>query len=202
LREVAGSDHDFRLGEFAETMRSRLVSVFSDSLATSKTPLMDTATRYVELGDALLPLINPVMRSRYGLQIVSFVVENVSVPPEVEEAIDRKSSMAAVGDLNDYVKFQLGRSLDSGGAGPGALAAEMAVGLAVAQQMMPRTGVGAPPPGPPERPELMTPHDVALALGVPEVDVMAAIAAGELKAKRIGSSWRLRRADLDAYLDD
>ena len=64
LGEVAGSDHDFRLQEFEETMRSRIVSVFSDALATSNVPVIDAATRYTELGEALLPLINPVLGAR------------------------------------------------------------------------------------------------------------------------------------------
>jgi hypothetical protein len=59
LKEVAGSDHHFRLDEFADTMRSRIVSVFTDALATAKVPVLDLATRYSELGDALLPIINP-----------------------------------------------------------------------------------------------------------------------------------------------
>ena len=66
LREVAGSDHNFRLDEFSETMRSRIVSVFSDAMATSNIPVLDAATKYMELGDALLPLINPVVASKYS----------------------------------------------------------------------------------------------------------------------------------------
>ena len=54
LKEVSGSDHNFRLDEFSETMRSRIVSVFSDALASAGVPVMDAATRYMELGDALL----------------------------------------------------------------------------------------------------------------------------------------------------
>ena len=64
----------------------------------------------------------------------SFVVENVSVPPEVEQAIDKRSSMAAVGNLNDYVKFQMAQGMEKG-AGAGGVATEMAVGLAMAQQI-------------------------------------------------------------------
>ncbi len=64
LKEVAGSDHNFRLDEFNDTMRSRLVSVFSDALATSKIPVLDLATRYQEIGDALLPLINPLVQAQ------------------------------------------------------------------------------------------------------------------------------------------
>jgi excisionase family DNA binding protein len=212
LKEVAGSDHNFRLDEFSETMRSRVVSVFGDALATSNVPVLEVATRYTELGEALLPLINPVMVAKYGIEISSFIVENVSVPPEVEEAIDKRSSMAAVGDLNDYVKFQLGRGLESGGGGAGGMATEMAVGLAIAQQIMQQqggglfatpaataAGAGAAPPAT-GLPELLTPAQVARALGVPEADVMSIVESGDLKAKKIGSSYRITRAALDAYL--
>jgi excisionase family DNA binding protein len=210
LKDVAGSDHDFRLDEFEETMRSRIVSVFSDALATSKVPVMDAARRYTELGDALLPLINPVVTTKYGIEIASFVIENVSVPPEVEEAIDKRSSMAAVGDLNDYVKFQLGKGMESGGGGSGGMATEMAVGLAIAQQMMQQQGgalfagsAAAPGAGHDSAlPELLTPAQVAQALGVHEVDVVAIIESGELPAKRIGSSYRIKRSALDAFLTD
>src|SRR5688500_19291638 len=71
LKEVAGSDHNFRLDEFAETMRSRIVSIFSDALASSGVPVLDVATRYSELGDALLPLINPLTIAKYGIEIRS-----------------------------------------------------------------------------------------------------------------------------------
>src|SRR5215203_2744708 len=140
LKEVAGTDDHFRLDEFNDTMRARVVSVFSDALASSKIPALDVAARYSELGDALLPLINPVLADKYGLQMTSFVVENVSVPAEVEQAIDKRSSMAAVGNLNDYVKFQMAQGMEKGGAGAGGIAAEMAVGMAMAQQMMNQSG--------------------------------------------------------------
>src|SRR5512144_727076 len=117
LKEVAGTDDNFRLDEFADTMRSRIVSVFSDALATAKVPVLDVAARYQELGEALLPVINPIIGEKYGLAMTSFIVENVSVPPEVEQAIDQRSSMAAVGNLNDYVKFQMARGMEAPGGG-------------------------------------------------------------------------------------
>ena len=98
------------------------------------------ASRYSELGEALLPLINPVMHAKYGLEIASFIVENVSVPPEVETAIDKRSSMAAVGNLNDYVKFQMAQGMEKGG-GSGGAATELAVGLSIAQQIMQQQGM-------------------------------------------------------------
>ena len=211
LKEVAGTDHHFRLDEFADTMRSRLVSVFSEALASSKIPALDVAARYGELGGALLPLINPVLKDKYGLEMTAFVVENVSVPPEVEQAIDKRSSMAAVGNLNDYVKFQMAQGMEKGGGGAGGMAAEMAVGMAMAQQMMNQTGglmaqstpgVKAPaaPAGASAPPDLMTPAQVAHVLGVAESDVLASLESGDLKGKKIGTQWRVTRAAVDTFL--
>ena len=206
LREVAGSDHNFHLDEFADTMRSRIVSIFTDALATAKVPVLDVASRYTELGDALLPLINPAVTSKYGLEIASFIVENVSVPPEVEQAIDKRSSMAAIGNLNDYVKYQMGKGFESGqGGGAAGTAAELAVGFGIAQQMMNQgfTGGGATPtvaPAAPPIPDLLSPADAAKVLGVSEADVMTILDSGELKGKKIGAAWRIRRASLDEYL--
>jgi excisionase family DNA binding protein len=213
LKEVAGSDQHFRLDEFADTMRSRMVSVFSEALASAHVPVIDVATRYSELGDALLPVINPVVGAKYGLEIASFIVENVSVPPEVEAAIDKRSSMTAIGNLNDYVKYQMAQGMATGSGGAGGTAAELAVGFGIAQQMMQQgalnpggaggAGLGAPAAAAPAggaAPDLLAPADVAKRIGVPESDVMAIIESGELKAKKIGASYRISKAALDAYL--
>jgi len=221
LKEVAGSDHHFRLDEFADTMRSRIISLFSEALAQSKIPVLDVASRYSEVGGALLPLINPVVGSKYGLELTSFILENVSVPPEVEQAIDKRSSMAAVGNLNDYVKFQMAQGMGQpgGGAGPGGFATEMAVGMAMAQQMMQQQGgilggqstpaaagagaqAGTPVAGASTAgtPELMSPAEAAKVLGVTEADVIHTLDNGELKGKKIGATWRITRAAIDDFL--
>jgi excisionase family DNA binding protein len=224
LKEVAGSDHHFRLDEFAETMRSRIVSLFSEALAQAKIPVLDVASRYSEVGNALLPLLNGVTVAKYGIEFASFILENVSVPPEVEQAIDKRSSMAAVGNLNDFVKFQMAQGMaQPGGAGPGGFAAEMAVGMAMAQQMMQQPGMSpsappplptAPPPLPGQAPsapaagappaaagiELLSPADAAKLLGVSESDVLATLEAGDLKGKKIGASWRITRKAIDEFL--
>jgi excisionase family DNA binding protein len=228
LKEVVGTDHNFRLDEFADTMRSRVVSLFTDALATAQVPALDVASRYQELGDALLPLINPEVTRKYGISIPSFIVENVSVPPEVEQAIDKRSSMSVIGNLNDYVKYQMGQGMAKGGGGGGAggTAAEMAVGFGIAQEMMRGAGgaaggVAQPPPLPggpvspssgpaggagtgatavPQIPDLLTVPQVAQMLGVTEADVTASIEANELKARKIGTQHRITRAALDAFL--
>ena len=210
LKEVAGTDQHFRLDEFADTMRSRIVSLFSDALASSKVPVLDVATRYTELGEALLPIINPIIKDKYGLEMTSFILENVSVPPEVEAAIDKRSSMAAVGNLNDYVKYQMAQGLEKGGAGVGGLGAELAVGASIAQQMLNQpggiaaqatqaaAGVATTAAGT-ALPDLLGPAEAAKALGVGESDVMAALESGDLKGKKIGTQWRITRTALKEF---
>ena len=212
LKEVAGTDDHFRLDEFADTMRSRIVSVFSEALASAKVPVLDVASRYQELGEALLPVINPAVTAKYGLEIPSFIVENVSVPPEVEQAIDKRSSMAAVGNLNDFVKFQMaeGMTKGEGGGGMASSAAQLGAGLAMGQDLArsfgaatssttaPSPTAAAPATG--SLPELLSPADAAKALGVSENDVLTALGDGSLKGKRIGASWRITRSALDEFL--
>ena len=254
LKEVAGTDQHFRLDEFQDTMRSRIVSVFTDALARAHVPVLDVAGRYAEMGEALLPVINPAVREKYGLEISSFILENVSVPPEVEQAIDKQGSMRAIGNLNDYVKYQMGLGMGQGGdGGAGAAPAQMAMGFAMAQEMMrgmqggmapghaPGTqaaggaGQGAPGGTPfgqdAARVEgqndvsgrgdaagalsgaapaggaadlggltVLTPEQAAQLLSVPVEDVMASIQAGDLKARKIGSAWRIARSALDEFL--
>ena len=257
LKEVAGTDQHFRLDEFQDTMRSRIVSVFTDALARAHVPVLDVAGRYAEMGEALLPIINPSVREKYGLEISSFILENVSVPAEVEQAIDKQSSMRAIGNLNDYVKYQMGLSMGQGGEGGAAAAmpAQMAMGFAMAQDMMRGMQGGMAPghafgmqaaggagqgmsgvmpsgqgttrveeqgpnvvPGRGDAPgtlsgatvageaagldglTVLTPGQAAALLSVPEEDVMASIQAGDLKARKIGSAWRIARSALDEFL--
>jgi excisionase family DNA binding protein len=140
-------------------------------------------------------------------------VENVSVPPEVEAAIDKRSSMGAIGNLNDYVKFQMAESMtkggDGGGGSPAAAAGQMAMGFGMAQEMIKSMQAQPPPlpgalpaasPAVAGSPELLSPAEAGGVLGVSEADVIASIEAGDLKGKKIGSAYRITRAALDKFL--
>ena len=216
LKEVVGTDEVYRLEEFADTMRSRIVSIFSEAVAKAKVPVLDLATRYSELGDALLPIINPFVQSKYGLAITAFVVENVSVPPEVEGAIDKRSSMAAVGNLNDYIKFQMAQGMELGTSGVAGLATEAAIGVGIARELG-QIPAQTPPPVPGAQPpptpapaadagtaqtlSLLSPAQAAELLGVAESDVIASLEAGDLKGKKIGTVYRIPRKAIDDFLN-
>ncbi|MGN1055797.1 MAG: SPFH domain-containing protein [Comamonas sp.] len=222
LKEVAGTDQNFRIDEFADTMRSRIVSVFTEALAKAQVPVLDVATRYSDLGDALVQIINPAMVEKYGIEVTTFVLENVSVPPEVEEAIDKRSSMSAIGNLNDYVKYQMGQAMANGGeaAGAAAVPATMAMGFGMAQEMMkqmqqPAAGAQvahdafspaaaqaahATRSAPAADLQVYTPVQAAQLLGVEVADVIAELEAGNLKGRKIGANWRIAQAALDEFL--
>jgi excisionase family DNA binding protein len=211
LREVAGTDQNFRLDEFADTMRSRIVSVFTDALATANVPALDVASRYSEMGEALLPIINPQVSDKYGIEITSFMLENVSVPPEVEQAIDKRSSMGVIGNLNDYVKYQMGQAMTAGGDASAAatMPAQMAMGFGMAQEMMrsmqPQNAGTSPPPVPGTAAagnslDVLTPEQAAQIVGVSVEDITASIQSGELKARKIGNAYRIAKSSLEEFL--
>ncbi len=213
LKEIVGTDEHFRLEEFSDVMRSRMVSVFSEAISKAKVPVLDVAMRYSELGDALLPILNPIFKEKYGMEMTSFVIENVSVPPEVEAAMDKRASMGAIGNLNDYVKFQMAEGMAKGnGGGVGAVGAELGIGMQIARDMMQQQQ--QPPPTPQQAvapsapvapaggglPDLLSPAQAAQALGVSEEDVLASLNSGDLKGKKIGASWRISKKALDEFL--
>jgi membrane protease subunit (stomatin/prohibitin family) len=102
-----------------------------------KIPALDLAAQYKELGEAIRVKINEDFRT-YGIEVTKFYVENISLPPEVEAAIDKRSSMGAIGNADQYMKFQAADALrdaaqnEGGGAG---LGAGLGAGFAVGNQM-------------------------------------------------------------------
>jgi excisionase family DNA binding protein len=202
LREVAGSDRNFKLDEFAVTMQSRIVSLFADALATMRFKIEDLASRYGELGEALVPIVNDVMTSQYGVSVSGFAVQSIAMPTEVEDAIDKRGAMTEIGNMNDYVKFQMAQGM-ARAKSAGSMPAELAVGLSVAQQLLAKAGFASSEVAPAAQeapPELLSPADAAKALGVPEPDVMKIIESGELPSKKIGDSYRITRTALRHYI--
>ena len=125
IREIVGNVGLFTTDEINGQLKRKLQSAFSDTVGESKIPVLDAASRYTELGDALLPLINPAVTGKYGLRIESFVLENLSVPREVAATLDddllRLMGYSMGAYALGYIDDQ-GRPIDaaSGGApGPG-----------------------------------------------------------------------------------
>ncbi len=144
VRELVGTNPTFTTEGIAEQLRSFIVSQMSDILGEAKIPALDLAAHYNELGAFAVEKLRPRF-AEYGLELTAFAVQNLSLPPEVEQALDRRTSMGITGDLGKYTQFQAAEALrtssnQSGGGGGGAGGAMaqgmgMAAGLAMGQQM-------------------------------------------------------------------
>jgi excisionase family DNA binding protein len=187
---VAGTDQNFRLDEFADTMRSRIVSVFTDALATANVPALDVASRYGGAGRGAAAAHQPGHGRQVRPRDDELHLENVSVPPEVEQAIDKRSSMGG------HRQPQRLREVPDG-ARPWAPAAKAPRPLPC-QRRWPWASAWRRSAAPVL--DVLTPEQAAQALGVSVEDVMASINAGELKARKIGSAWRIAKSALDAFL--
>ena len=137
IKEVAGTNGHFDTEDIDGQLKRAIVTEFSDAVGEMKIPALDLAAQYKEIGEVIRGKINEDFSS-YGLEVTKFYVENVSLPPEVEAAMDRRASMGALGDAQKYMQFQAADALrdaaqnEGGGAG---LGAGLGAGFAVGGQM-------------------------------------------------------------------
>lgn len=137
LKEVFGTTELMTVEGVHGQIKRTIVSALSDIIAQSKIPALDLAANYEELGQFALEALVPKFVGM-GLKLETFVVENISLPQEVEQAMDRRTSMGVVGDLNKYTQFQGAEAMrdaaknEGGSAG---LGAGLGAGMAMGQMM-------------------------------------------------------------------
>src|SRR6266550_4048372 len=141
IKQIAGTNARFVTEDIEGQLRRTMVSAFSDSLAESKIAALDLASNYDELGAFARQKLQDEFKS-LGLELTKFVVENISLPQEVEAAMDKRTQMGVLGDMGKYTQFQAAQAMrdaaqnPGGGAGLGAgLGAGFAVGNAMAGAM-------------------------------------------------------------------
>lgn len=140
LKEVFGTSAYMTVDGVTGQIKRTLVSGLSDAIAQSKIPALDLAANYDELSQYALQSLSPRIAA-LGLKLESFVIENISLPDEVEKAMDRRTSMGVVGNLNQYAQFQAAEAMreaannQNGAAGMGA---GMGAGMMMAQAMQPQ----------------------------------------------------------------
>ncbi len=144
IKQVAGTNAHFQTEDIDGQLKRAIVTEFSDAIGELKIPALDLAAQYKEMGEAIRAKINEDFRA-YGLEVTKFYVENISLPPEVEAAMDKRASMGALGDAQNYMQFQAADALrdaaqnEGGGAG---LGAGLGAGFAVGGQMANAFGAG------------------------------------------------------------
>jgi membrane protease subunit (stomatin/prohibitin family) len=141
IKEIAGTNAHFVTEDIEGQLKRTLVSGFSDALAESKIAALDLASNYDELSRFTRNKLSDEFKS-FGLDLTKLVIENISLPAEVEAAMDKRTSMGVIGDVGRYAQFQAADAMrdaaqnTSGGAGTGAgLGAGFAIGNAMAGAM-------------------------------------------------------------------
>lgn len=137
IKEITGTDGHFTIDGISEQLRNLIVSRLADALGESGIPLLDLAANYSELSELLAKRLAPEFSS-YGLEVSKLLIENISLPEEVEAALDKRSSMGIIGNLDDFTKFQAANALEAAARNPGGDAsagAGMGMGFAMANQL-------------------------------------------------------------------
>ena len=135
LKEVFGTNSLFTVEDVEGQIKRSLVSGLSDAIAESKIPALDLAANYEELSQYALRALAPKLEA-LGLGLTSFVIENISLPEEVEKSIDKRTSMGVVGDLNKYTQFQAAEAMREAANNPsGGGFAGMGVGMGAGAAM-------------------------------------------------------------------
>jgi excisionase family DNA binding protein len=210
VTQIVGSQGVYRTSDIENRLRSMLLSRLQDLLAD--TAGTHSVVELVALTDELGAGVRAKAQDDFlalGLTLKSFYIE--SLKPSSKSA-DELRSMGML-DMKTYTQLQAADALrdaaqnPSGGAGLTAgIGAGMGVGSIINQSLQGMTGPGAanqssngPAPAA-ATPSVMTPAEAAAYLRVSEEDVMAAITAGDLKAKKIGAAYRISKDALDTFL--
>jgi membrane protease subunit (stomatin/prohibitin family) len=146
--KVSGTQEIYHVADLEGQLRNTIVGRMSDTFAESNVPFLDMAANQIELGQKIREQLQPVF-SDLGLALDAFVVENLSLPEELQKLLDQRIGMAMVGEMGRYTQFQVAQSLPVAAANEGGGAAGVGVGLgaglAMAQSMM--SAIKPPAPG-------------------------------------------------------
>jgi membrane protease subunit (stomatin/prohibitin family) len=199
LRELVGADGQFEADEISELLRSIVNASFADVVAKSEIPVLELASHYRELADEIRKIAMERIDDEYGLEIPQLYIVNISVPAEVEQALDARTSMNAIGDVSAYQAYQLAQSMPIAAANPaGGLAGAgvgLGMGLGIAQTLSAAPAAGSAianvaAASPPQLPPLRAAHWYVAISGQAEgpftpEQIAAAMAAGRVGAESL-----------------
>lgn len=157
LTEVIGTSGEVSTDAVTDQIRNIVVARFTDVLGSAGLAALDMAANMDELGGFVAEKIGPDLEA-YGVEIMDMLVENISLPPAVEEALDQRTSMGVIGDLGAYTQYQtaqaIGKAAENPGGGAAAAGVGLGAGMAMANQMGAAMtgGQSAPAPSSPASP--------------------------------------------------
>jgi membrane protease subunit (stomatin/prohibitin family) len=150
LKELVATDPSFETYEVTNQLRNTIVARIVDVVAASKIPVLDLAGNYEKMGQIALAKIGPEL-AQMGVTLAQFFVENISLPPEVEAALDKRSQMGVLGNLDQYTKFQTAEAIRDAANNPGGnagLGVGLGAGIAMGQQVTAAFAGGSAAPAP------------------------------------------------------
>jgi membrane protease subunit (stomatin/prohibitin family) len=128
LKKLVGTDGRFTTEEITTQLRNLIVSRFADIVAQTKIPVLDLAGNY----DKMSGFMGGRMKTEfadYGIEVVNLLIENVSLPAEVEAALDKRTSMGVIGNLNAYTQYQTAEAIRDAAKNPGTAGQFIGIGL-------------------------------------------------------------------------
>ena len=213
VNKIVGAQGIYQTDQISRFLRGIIVAKLTDLLGEMGRGLFDLPALYDEIGAGAKAKVQDDF-ANLGVRLKTLYVNSISPTEETAKAIDERASMGAIGDMQAYLQFQTARGIRDAaqaggqgmsGAGVG-LGAGVGMGAAMAQMISQASGGGqaAPQsgaaPAAPTTPEIMTLSEAATYMRVGEDDVLAVINSGELKAKKIGASYRISKKAVDEYL--
>lgn len=165
LTELVGADGEVGADEVTELLRSIITSAFSDMLAEKQIAALDLAAHYREFSEELRKYVAERVDDEYGLEIPQLIIVNISLPEAVEKALDTRTSMGVLGDMNKFQQYSMGEAIrESATHGGGGEGLGLGMGVAMAGRMMstPGVGFGGPPMGAPAAPPPLPAWHVAV----------------------------------------
>ena len=156
-QKVSGTRDTYRVPELEGQLRNTIIGLMTNTFAQSTVPFLDMAANQVELAEKISERLKPVFAD-LGIELSSFVVENLSLPEELQALLDKRIGMNMVGDMNRFTQFEVAQSIPiaaaNEGGGAAGIGAGLGAGMAMAQAMMgamqpPHAGSAAPPPAAP-----------------------------------------------------
>ena len=136
--EISGTRAEYTVDELEQQLRNLVVASMSATLGGADVPFLDMAANQVLLAERMREAMTPTFE-RYGMTLDNFAVENISLPEELQKAIDTRISMGMVGDLGKYTQYQVANSVPLAAQNEGGLAgvgAGLAAGVGMGQVMM------------------------------------------------------------------
>jgi membrane protease subunit (stomatin/prohibitin family) len=157
--KVSGTKPVYLVADLEGQLRNTTVGTMTDAFGSSSVDFLDMAGNQMRLGQTMLTSLKPVFAD-LGLQLDTFVVENISLPEELQKLLDQRIGMNMIGDMARYTQFQVAQSMPiaaaNEGGGMAGAGVGLGAGLAMGQQMMnamqPAHSTAAPPTAAPAGP--------------------------------------------------